>query len=308
MSEAYPEALCGVDVIFYRNVSIYFDPATQRHIFDKLAGLLKEKGWLFVSATETLSHNHGTLQSVERKGIFCYQKNPELEMRDRRRQPSRETDSPVRRPAPATKHSAPSRPAPGVLPERRPLAAARRSPASPPPRPRVERPSFDEALALAKSKKYAQALTAVEGLLEKEPTLRQGQMLQAGLLINLNRLAEAEQVCLARLAVDRWCLESYLLLGLIAKLQGEHERAIHRFKEAIYIRSACWLAHFYLAEIHGARREEAPAAREYEIVIKLLQKGDLAEHGLTFFPLAFPAEQIMHLCRHNLAKLQRDQV
>ena len=44
--------------------------------------------------------------------------------------------------------------------------------------------------------------------------------------------------------------------------------------------------------------------REYEIVIKLLQKEDASAHGLTYFPLAFPVEQIVHLCRHNLKKLK----
>ena len=88
VSDRYPDVLCGLDVIFYRNVSIYFEPETQRSIFNKLAGLLREKGWLFVSATETLSHNHGVLPLVELDGVFCYQKNVELTIAHRTKQTS----------------------------------------------------------------------------------------------------------------------------------------------------------------------------------------------------------------------------
>ncbi|MDA8165949.1 MAG: hypothetical protein M0017_13070, partial [Desulfobacteraceae bacterium] len=235
MSDVYPEELAGVDVIFYRNVSIYFDPETQRKIFANLAGLLKEKGWLFVSATETLSHNHGVMQLIDRNGVFCYQKGRETPLGERRKAPSLSARPMARRPA------IPPRPA--------------RSAAAPLPAAQPSGPTFEEALALAKDKNDAGALAATERLLAREPDHRRGQMLKAGLLLNLNRLKEAEEVCLASLAGDRWCLEAHLLLGLVAKLQEEHDGAVRRFKEAVYIRSSCWLAHFFLAEIGRARPE-----------------------------------------------------
>lgn len=43
------------DVIFCRNVVIYFDKETQKEIFGKFAGLLKQDGWLYVGHSENIS-------------------------------------------------------------------------------------------------------------------------------------------------------------------------------------------------------------------------------------------------------------
>lgn len=297
MSDTYSEALLGMDAIFYRNVSIYFEPATQRRIFDKLAGLLNENGWLFVSSTETLAHNQGPLSLVERDGVFCYQKKIEVSFGDRRQRTSQKTES--RKAGTAARY-------PGITRAPVPLA---QKPFTPPVKvpvyDRSDRLSFDEALTLAKNKSYAEALSCINVLLEREPLFVKGHMLKAGILVNMKRFGEAVAVCLQSLEQDRWTLEAHLLLGLIAKIENDVDLAIKRFKEALYIQSSCWLAHFYVAEIMSARGDSKNSCREYEIVVNLLHKGDLTDHGLTFFPLAFPMEQIMHLCQHNISRLKQ---
>jgi len=44
----------GVDIIFCRNVVIYFDKTTQARLFDRYANLLKSDGCLFIGHSETL--------------------------------------------------------------------------------------------------------------------------------------------------------------------------------------------------------------------------------------------------------------
>jgi chemotaxis protein methyltransferase CheR len=129
--------------------------------------------------------------------------------------------------------------------------------------------------------------------------------LKASVLINLKELEQAERICLTCIERDPWYLEAVLLLGMIEKIRNDCDAAFRRFKEALYIQSSCWLAHFYIADIHRLWGELDRARREYAIVISLLEKKDSEDHGLMFFPLSFPIEQIVHLCRHNLAQLER---
>ncbi|MHB8880567.1 MAG: CheR family methyltransferase [Thermodesulfovibrionales bacterium] len=286
-AESYPETVMNADVIFYRNVSIYFEPAAQQRIFRNLAGMLNQKGYLFMSSAETSGHDIGVLSLVEMDGIYLYEKGVEVQIGERRKQPSSRHKA-----VPAAAHGGAGAPAPGTK-----HAAGRKK----------DEPHqvFDRALALAEGKKYDDALKLTERIIGMQPSFVKAHMLRAGILINLQRLDEAETACRGGMEHDQWNLEGYLLLGLIARARGDAEEAKKRFKKAVYVKSSCWLAHFYLAEIYRFEGDSQPACREFEVVIKLLEEKGFAEHGLTFFSLSFPMEQVVHLCRHNLAALKR---
>lgn len=308
MSDRYPDLLCDIDVIFYRNVSIYFEPETQRSIFDKLAGRLREKGWLFVSATETLSHNHGVLPLVELDGVFCYQKNVELSIGRRAKQkPLAGESSPAEARMKTVRSAAVTRPQSLMHVSRPPSAiqTARQADTTY-DKTRTERSSFKDALVLARNKNYDESLRCMDGLLEQDPSFIKGYILKAEILITMERLDEAERICLRSIEIDRWGMEGHLLLGMIAKLRNESEAAVKRFQEALYIQSSCWLGHFNLAEIYAVRGEVKNAFREYGIAINLLNKADGVNHGLPFFLLGFSVDQIKRLCQHNLLKLKQE--
>jgi len=59
------------DVIFCRNVVIYFNKETQKELFDRLADALVDGGLLFIGHSETL---HGVSRRFESKGRTVYQK------------------------------------------------------------------------------------------------------------------------------------------------------------------------------------------------------------------------------------------
>ncbi len=290
-SGLYPGVMEGADVIFYRNVSIYFPAPVQREIFANLARTLSDGGYLLVSATETIHHDIGVLSLVEIDGSFLYRKRPGA---------GRE----YRLPAPLPPVGSPS------LPRTAPVRGKeKRDPANVGPRSRfagtaaLPEASFERALTLARDKEYGGALGELERLLAADPGSARGHTLKGSILINLNRFVEATAACEAALEADRWWLEGHLLLGVIARFANREDDAYCRFREALYIEPSCWLAHFYLAEIHAARGEAQSARREYELVMKIVGKGERLDAGLTFFPLAFQAEQMVNLCRHNLGKL-----
>lgn len=307
--DAYPDTVRNADVIFYRNVSIYFEPEAQQRIFRNLAALLNDRGYLFLSSSETFAHNIGVLALVEKEGIFLYSKGFEVRIEERRKAAIDGSRTAALVPKGCAGISAAERPAPNPVSASlrvRTAAdgaavaathAAERSKDEP-------HQLFDQALSLAEGKKYDEALRLVERVIILQPSFIKASMLQAGILVNLRRFDDAEAACRRGMELDRWGLEGHLLLGLITKTRGDLGEAKKRFKEAVYIKPSSWLAHFHLGEILRQEGDREPAGREYEIVIKLLEgKGDL-EHGLTFFTFSFPMEQLVHLCKHNLAVMK----
>ncbi|NET71204.1 MAG: chemotaxis protein CheR [Sphaerospermopsis sp. SIO1G2] len=59
------------DVIFCRNVVIYFDKDTQRQLFARMAKLLRSEGWLYIGHSESL---HNVSQDFVLRGKTTYQK------------------------------------------------------------------------------------------------------------------------------------------------------------------------------------------------------------------------------------------
>ncbi len=275
-----------MDIIFYRYVSIYFEPETQRKVFEKLAKILPDMGYLLLSSTETFLHNLGILSLVEQDGVFLYQKkaNALESERKKKRGEKKRTKLTLKRKA---------------LPfSSQPPGDAK------PPKEENSKSLFHDALILAKHKNYKDALESTEKLLKENPDLMKANYLKASILMNLNKMEEAKKICAKMIKSDKWNLESYLILGLVAKIENNIQEAQGRFKEALYIQPACWPAHFYMAELCFAIGELERACREYEVTIKLLEKGNISRNGFTLFPLSFSREQLIQLCRSNLTKLK----
>jgi len=294
LSPGYPPGLADQDIILYRNVSIYFPRQVQEDVFRRLAGLLKPGGYLLVGATETLYHDVGILPLVERNDLYVFRKTGGAEIQDRRR--ARRTPTlQVQAPLPAARNQPSAR-----------LPAGDRGKAAPAVRadPARERSLFDDALERARTRREAEALTILGTLLEGDPRHVRAHTLKASVSLALSRPGEARSACEAALALDPFCLEACLMLGMLARQKGDDPEALKRFREAIYLDAGCWFAHYGQAEILAVMGERARARTGFETVLRLLGAPGPDPSGQRLFPLKFNAEEFVTLCRHKLSRLQ----
>jgi chemotaxis protein methyltransferase CheR len=290
LGDCYPRAMQHPDIILYRNVSIYFPEQVQQEIFRHLADLLMADGYLIVGATETMHHDLGILPLVERNGLFIFWKHTEFTIVDRRATRRDGAWSPRQAQPLAVGR-------PGLNREERPAVAAHG------PRPERTAPGlrrlFDDALEMSRTTRRQEALGVLEELLRQDPGFIKAYSLKAAILLNESRYPEAQKACEAALSLDPLTLEACLMLGVIARHEGKNDAAHQRFREAIYLDGACWMAHFYLAEILGLRGEIRRARSGYEAALRIL--GDASLRDRCLFPLAYKPEPFMAICRHKLS-------
>ncbi|MCK7576266.1 MAG: tetratricopeptide repeat protein [Chromatiales bacterium] len=339
----YPETLAGQDVIFFRNVSIYFDEPTRRRVLERLKALLAPDGYLIVGISETLANDFGILALRERDGVFLFVNEPpgtempsvtrplfEAEPKQIRPvghfapslQPplsdggltasNQRSGKPPMPAAPKQPTSAPARLSAPLVPH-----ADSRSPATPPvtrakpPDPEALDDSaadaiHDEALALAQSERHQAALERLQPLCAGAQPRPKDLVLKAHLLFEQGRPTDAIVLAHQVLENDHWSLEALLLLGRGARNQGQTTDAIAFLRRAIYHQPEAWPAHFQLAEVYRETRQAELARREYGIVLRQLDRDTQAvdPRAILIGAPALAFGDLRRLCRLRLTRLE----
>jgi chemotaxis protein methyltransferase CheR len=71
--ETWPATLPKMDIVFLRNVLIYFQPETKKVILDKLKNSLRPDGYLFLGGAETTMNLDTSFSRVQLGKAVCYQ-------------------------------------------------------------------------------------------------------------------------------------------------------------------------------------------------------------------------------------------
>ena len=303
--QGYPYWMKNMDIIFYRNVSIYFSKEQREEVFRRLTTLLNSSGNLFLSCTETLDHNNNLLSLVKNGEVFYYKKQAGISTVTSSAKEFTIINKPYRvldKPQLST----------GVKLRKRSSASTLHldgTSEKSSKRQLVDNKNkqceqiFVDTLQLVNLKKYDEAMLQLDEIMKIDSLFIKAYTLKANILLNQQNIEPAVTLCQAALVMDTFCLEAYLLLGMAAKLGGEMEKAIQRFKEAVYVYPECWLAHFFLAEVYQVEGENSYAKREYEVAMRILKQGDFEKHGLSFFGVPFQLQDFIQLCQHNIRRL-----
>lgn len=304
--QKYPDWMKNMDIIFYRNVSIYFSKEQRKEVFRRLTEVLASSGSLFLSCTETLDHNNNIMTLVKNDEVFYYKKQVANSI------DNSNANALAVRNKPLVELGKPKQSLALQLKKRLPASGSQQEVTSGKSNKQelVEEKNkqcqqlFADALELVTLKKYDEGIIQLDEIMRMDSFFIKACTLKANILLNQQQVELAVQLCKEALVMDTFCLEAYLLLGMAAKLTGEMENAIQRFKEAVYVYPECWLAHYFLAEIYQREEETSYAKREYEVAMRILKQGDFEKHGLSFFEVPFQLDDFIKLCQHNLVKLQ----
>jgi chemotaxis protein methyltransferase CheR len=291
----------GCDVIFCRNVLMYFSPRQAAEAVQRLASALLPGGSLFLGHAETLRGLSQAFQLVQDGDTFFYRRREGVEGAE---------GAPWREPLPAPAPEVAWYDAIGRASERISRlgseAAGRRT-RTPPPLPRLQAPSapgplpapppqaLSAILELLRQERFAEALERLSAVAAGDV---EALGLRAVLVAHLGRLDEARAACATLLAQAPLHAHAHHVLALCAEQAGHPDQAAAHERTA----SACDPG-FAIPRLHlglAARRAgDLPTARaELAQALRLLGREDAL--CLLLFGGGFSRATLLQLCRAEL--------
>ena len=267
------------DLVFCKNVAIYFSEDVTRKLIDGIRDTLAPGGYLLMGHAESLWQVSEDFSLVEYERAFAYRKN----------QPSVTL--------PVTSKPVVPKSAPGFS---RPAQARKADTAS---SSTVNADSqYDSCLAAFRAGDWDGAESALIRLAQTCPTFVPALLLLGGLYAHRGRLDEAVEKAEAVLEVSALEARAHLLLGMIAARRQCPGDALQSLRRALYLDNSLALGHFWLGNLYRERGDVARACQEYENVVR-----DWERHTLRLteeFASDLSAEQLVGFCSDTLERLQ----
>jgi chemotaxis protein methyltransferase CheR len=267
------------DVVFCKNVAIYFRAAATSKLMAGLRDTLAPGGYLLLGHAESLWQISDGFTLVEYERAFCYRKDDVVPQDLVAQETVAQDFSPA-----STRYT--RAPATAIDPTK--VDAAER---------------YDLALAAFRAGNWDAAESALTDLVGVCPTFVPGLLLLGGLYVHCGRLDDAVAQAEAVLEVTDLDARAHLLLGMIAARRRQHDDAQQSLRRAVYLDDSLALAHFWLGNLYRERGELARACHEYENVVR-----DWEQHTLQLtqeFASDLTAEQLVGFCRDMLMRLRR---
>ncbi len=301
----------SLDVIFCRNVIIYFDQPTIVGVMERFYESLRPGGWMFLGYSESLFKISTRFEMVEVGGTFAYQ---------------RPLGTNRKPPAPVTSVVRPSAPPPPPQPQRSPTDVEsvlrnlkRQAAIVPPPPPRPSAPPqplvrpqppprktpverLAEVVEAIEKGDFPKALRTVRALADEEPDDLAARLTLGNvhaLMGNLDEAREAYQYALSREAL---CVEARLYTALAEMQGGELEPAKLELTRALFLEPTLAVGHYLLGQVNERRGDNEGALRAYRNAIS--QRKQPKHELIGHFPdLPRSNEAIAQAAQYRLAAL-----
>ncbi len=268
------EKMQRIDVLFCRNVTIYFDYQTTRRVIQNLYNCLAPDGYLFLGHTETLWQVTDKFERVEFPQTFVYKKGLSV---------------------PGENVMKPFIPVPEIKIEDMTRSMAPKPPWGSPLNERLPRSDNLEGRAPIRS--------APDQPIDQRKNDQFISLSQATLLANNAKYKEAADILTQVIEADNLSVEAYYLLGVLSYNSSDLREAETHFRKVIYVDPDSILAYFNLGNIYLYQKKFREAAREFRNAILLSEKRPKDEQIKYCEDLT--VEFLLRACRNALQEISR---
>jgi len=297
----------SIDIVFCKNVIIYFRLDTVKKVIRRFYNALADGGCLFVGHSESLWQISDDFELEEISGVFLYRrdgKNKTTSANKWSQQKGRAVNimdftcqrlssplakkairhitltSQVVRENGSQQH---------VVPMHKKIVSKWMEKGAPP----------------AGDDNYESVLEDIEEVLQDDPKNANVHLLAGEIYANMGLYDKALRKGMDVLEINGLSDNAYLLIGGIYYKIGEKEKAVSSFKKAIYLDDNSLLAHYYLGNLYKDASLIEQAVNEYKHVIRIFETNPESKEWLV--GEVFTAKQLKEICTRNIELLASNQ-
>ncbi|HEX4492425.1 MAG TPA: protein-glutamate O-methyltransferase CheR [Acidimicrobiia bacterium] len=282
------------DVVFCRNVLMYFTPERARAVVARIARALAPGGYCFLGHAETLRGLSQDFDLCHTHGTFYYRRRAEP-VRGREVAPPKFVTRPVTGAPVATGEWADAI-------QRASERVARLAAALPARERALDRPaSWDlaDAHALLREERFVDALRVVDGLPTEAGHDADVLLLRSVLLVHAGMVEGAEATCRTLLGVDDLSAGAHYVLALCRESAGDLAGAVEHDRMAVHLDPGFAMARLHLGLLARRTGDDGAARHELDAAAVLLEREDASR--LLLFGGGFGRGALIALCRNDLA-------
>jgi chemotaxis protein methyltransferase CheR len=273
-----------LDVIFCRNVMIYFGVDDIKKIIDRFESSLDDSGSLFIGCSESLKYITDNFKMAECEEAIFYRKNHKNTLSaDRGATSCSFINTPDNKTGDDTTN---------LTGERKVVSGANEI-SDECTEAIVE--NINRAIQL---KEYSKASFLVVQLQKLAPDTIEPYYFSAQIYTNRGEFEKAkEQLCIA-IKLEELFVPAYYLLGSICMEEQDLEQAENNFKKAIFLDSDFVLSHLALGTVYKNTGRFQDAIREYQNAIKILST--FTSEDVISYSGGFNAGVLKSICKNSL--------
>jgi len=287
------------DIVFCRNVMMYFEQQRASVLVGRIARALAPGGFLFLGHAETLRGLSEAFHLRHTHGAFYYQVKEEPDEREA-----------LEPPAPQVPSSAPLQlcdtaswveAVRGASDRINALAEASRSRSHDADARAPRRaPDLRPALELVHGERFGQALAELDALPSEHARQPEALLLRAVSAVHSGALSLAQSACRDLLAHDELSAGAHYVLALCHEGLGDLEQALQEDQIALHLDQDFAMARLHAGLIARRRGEREAARRELARALQALRREDMSR--LLLFGGGFGRAALVALCRTELEK------
>lgn len=329
VDDCYPSDQNGtqdIDLLFCRNVTIYFETETTIKVIDRFYRTLKDKAYLAVGHAEPSSLIYDEYETEIYSDAVIYRKDPSA-----RRERMAKTGIRIRRDFERALTDQAAKSAMTDLTQKitrmaktdvveqktdvqrkkirekltrrteelerhygkaKEQAAERRA-------DMTESELFDSGVKHFHDKAFAQAVDRFEQVIAQSPANGRALYMLGHIHANLNDVGRAIDYCQRAIEKDSLLIEAYYLLGLILKEENRFDESVRNLKKAIYIDLEFAVGYYELAVNYFKRGDAATGKKHIRETLRILNKKSDEERVGVFDDLTVRELKMMcHMWEH----------